>query len=81
MNTFIGIPTGRSLCDGKNDTDFQYSCNQMAQAYFDCDFSYEMAVEADELAQKEEAEGQEIARTHAMTSEERATRYADRAEI
>ena len=53
----------------------------MAQAYFDCNFSYEMAVEADELAQQEEAEGQERARTHAMTSEERATRYADRAEI
>ena len=65
----------------QSDPDFQYSCNQMAQAYFDCNFSYEMAVEADELAQQEEAEGQERARTHAMTSEERATRYADRAEI
>ena len=53
----------------------------MAQAYFDCDFTYEMAVEADELAQKEEAESHERAHTHALPSDVRVGRFVDRPEI
>ena len=65
----------------QNDPDFQFSCNQMAQAYFDCDFTYEMAVEADELAQKEEAESHERAHTHALPSDVRVGRFVDRPEV
>ena len=50
----------------------------MSQEYFGCDFDYNMAVEADELARREEAMGQERARTHILPSHERASRYATR---
>ena len=50
----------------------------MAQAYFDCDFSYEMAVEADELAQREEKEAQERGQTHGIPSDQRVQRFSER---
>ena len=57
---------------------YQFSCNQMSQEYFGCDFDYNMAVEADELARRDEAMGHERARTHILPSHERASRYATR---
>ena len=65
----------------QNDPDFQYSCNQMAQAYFDCDLSYEMVVEADELAQREEKEAQERSQTYGIPSDQRVQRFSERPEI
>ena len=47
----------------------------MSQEYFGCDFDYNMAVEADELARREEAMGYERARTHVLPPYERANRF------
>ncbi len=55
---------------------YQFSCNQMSQEYFGCDFDYNMAVEADEIARRAEAMGHERARTHVLPSYERASRFA-----
>ena len=53
----------------------------MAQAYFDCDFSYEMAVEADELAQREEKEAQERSQTYGIPSDQRVQLFSERPEV
>ena len=60
---------------------YQFSCNQMAQEYFGCDFDYNMAVEADELGRREEALAHQRAETRTIPSYERARRFATRTEV
>ena len=53
----------------------------MAQACFDRGFSYEMAVEADELAQREEKEAQERSQTYGIPSDQRVQLVFERPEV
>ena len=65
----------------QSDDNFKFSCNQMSQAYFGYDFTYQMAVEGDELAQQEEKAAQERAQTHGIPSDQRVQRFSERPEI
>ena len=65
----------------QSDDNFKFSCNQMSQAYFGHDFTYEMAVEGDELAQQEEKAAHERGQTHSIPSDQRVQRFFERPEV